>query len=96
MMAPACCWADWRRLAVTRAIMLFVLVQVVRELELPEGWPAGDDNHLGLLVNETVQVGRGLLDFGRRALRLGEGGRGGRAGSTRLLSQHSTGDWVTR
>lgn len=33
-------------------------MQLVRELDVPEGWPGGDDNHLGLLVNETVQVGQ--------------------------------------
>lgn len=32
-------------------------LQVVRQLEVPEGWPTNDDNHIALLVNETVQVG---------------------------------------
>jgi hypothetical protein len=31
-------------------------MQVVRELDVPEGWPATGDNDLALLVNETVQV----------------------------------------
>lgn len=38
--------------------MLAVCLQLVRELDVPEGWPGGDDNHLGLLVNEAVQVGQ--------------------------------------
>lgn len=35
---------------------LWCHTQVVRELQVPEDWPRGDENHLGLLVNETVQV----------------------------------------
>ena len=35
-------------------------MQVVRELHVPEGWPAASsDNHLALLTNEAVQVGLG-------------------------------------
>jgi hypothetical protein len=33
------------------------VLQVVRELQVPEDWPPSDDNDLALLVNETVQVG---------------------------------------
>lgn len=30
---------------------------------MPEGWPENNDNHLGLLVNETVQEGHSVLVF---------------------------------
>lgn len=36
--------------------MCCACLQVVRELELPEDWPGEGDNHLGLLVSETVKV----------------------------------------
>jgi DNA polymerase theta len=37
--------------------------EVVRELSVPPGWPATDPNHLGLLVQETVQQGHSVMVF---------------------------------
>lgn len=40
----------------TPVVVVGVVPQVVRELQVPQDWPPSDDNDLALLVNETVQV----------------------------------------